>query len=144
MNSPHDSRPAASDSLQATSKPGSGLEQSMSRLLPLRRAPRILVVDDQPSIAGLMSQLLTMSGYEVVTASDAQQGEAEVRRQPPDLILSDVRMPGKSGYEFCRDLKSDPTTRLIPFVLITGLADSTDKVRGIEAGADDFLNKPVL
>ena len=144
MNPPHDSRPAASDSLQATSKPASGLEQSMSRLLPVRRAPRILVVDDQPSIAGLMSQLLTMSGYEVVTASDAQQAEAEVRQQAPDLILSDVRMPGKSGYEFCRDLKSDPATRLIPFVLITGLTDSSDKVRGIEAGADDFLNKPVL
>jgi len=102
------------------------------------------VVDDQPTIAGLMTQLLTMSGYDVVTAADAQQAEAEVRRQMPDLILSDVRMPGKSGYEFCRDLKGDPATRLIPFVLITGLADSSDKVRGIEAGADDFLNKPVL
>lgn len=102
------------------------------------------MVDDQPTIAGLMSQLLTMSGYDVVTASDVQQAEAEVRRQTPDLILSDVRMPGKSGYEFCRDLKSDPATRLIPFVLITGLTDSSDKVRGIEAGADDFLNKPVL
>ena len=102
------------------------------------------MVDDQPTIAGLMTQLLTMSGYDVVTAADAQQAEAEVRRQMPDLILSDVRMPGKSGYEFCRDLKGDPATRLIPFVLITGLADSSDKVRGIEAGADDFLNKPVL
>jgi putative two-component system response regulator len=144
MSFPHDSRPAASDNRRATSKPDAGLEQSMSRLLPVRRVPRILVVDDQPSIAGLMSQLLTMSGYEVVTAADAQQAEAEVRQQAPDLILSDVRMPGKSGYEFCRDLKSDPTTRLIPFVLITGLTDSADKVRGIEAGADDFLNKPVL
>src|ERR1700758_2093528 len=117
---------------------------TMGDLLPRRRAPRILVVDDQPSIAGLMSQLLTMRGYEVVTASDAQQAQAEVRRQAPDLILSDVRMPGKSGYDFCRELKSDPATRLIPFVLITGLTDSSDKVRGIEAGADDFLNKPVL
>jgi putative two-component system response regulator len=116
----------------------------MGTLLPVRRAPRILVVDDQPSIAGLMSQLLTMSGYEVVTASDAQQAEAEVQQRAPDLILSDVKMPGKSGYEFCRDLKSNPATRLIPFVLITGLTDSADKVRGIEAGADDFLNKPVL
>src|ERR1700729_2383040 len=88
-----------------------GCQQDMGELLLQRRPPRILVVDDQPSIAGLMSQLLTMRGYEVVTASDAQQAQAEVRRQAPDLILSDVRMPGKSGYDFCRELKSDPATR---------------------------------
>jgi putative two-component system response regulator len=114
-------------------------------VLPARRqAPRILVVDDHPTIAGLMSQLLTQRGYEVVTAENAEQAAAEVRREAPDLILSDVRMPGKSGYELCQELKSDPATRLIPFVLITGLTDSADKLHGIEAGADDFLNKPVL
>jgi putative two-component system response regulator len=109
-----------------------------------RRAPKILVVDDQSSIACMMSQLLSLRGYRVVTASNAEQAETEIRREPPDLILSDVRMPGKSGYELCRQMKDDPATRLIPFVLITGLSDSSDKVHGIEAGADDFLNKPVL
>jgi len=129
---------------QATSRSADGSYRYMGDLLPRRRAPRILVVDDQPSIAGLMSQLLTMRGYDVVTAASAEQAEAEVRRLLPDLILSDVMMPGKSGYELCRGLKDNPATRLIPFVLITGLTDSSDKVRGIEAGADDFLNKPVL
>jgi putative two-component system response regulator len=145
MKYPQDySPPLESDEAPATSRPDAGFEKSMGGLPPGRQVPRILVVDDNPAIAMLMSQLLSMRGYDVVTACDAQQAEAEVRVHAPDLILSDVRMPGKSGYELCRDLKSDPATRLIPFVLITGLTDSSDKVRGIEAGADDFLNKPVL
>jgi putative two-component system response regulator len=73
-----------------------------------------------------------------------EQAEREIRRHPPDLILSDVIMPGRSGYELCRQLKSEPATRLIPFVLITGLSDRENKVKGIEAGADDFLNKPIF
>lgn len=141
---PPSSRPASRDSLRPSPAPGAASYHGMGDLLPRRRPPRILVVDDQPSIAGLMSQLLGMRGYDVVTASSAEQAEDEVNRQTPDLILSDVMMPGKSGYDLCRTLKDNPVTRLIPFVLITGLTDSTDKVRGIEAGADDFLNKPVL
>src|SRR6202051_268794 len=129
---------------QTTAKGQAASYQDMNDLFLRRRAPRILVVDDQPSIAGLMSHLLTMRGYDGITPSNAEQAEAEVRKQLPDLILSDVMMPGKSGYEFCRTLKENPVTRLIPFVLIPGLSDSSDKVRGIEAGADDFLNKPVL
>jgi putative two-component system response regulator len=144
MNLPRDSRLTLSSDPLTTSRREWASDQGMSEVGPRRPAARILVVDDNASIAALMSQLLTMRGYEVVTAGDAQQAEAEVRRQAPDLILSDVRMPGKSGYELCRDLKENPATRLIPFVLITGLTDSAEKLHGIEAGADDFLNKPVL
>jgi putative two-component system response regulator len=133
----------SSDCFSGTSS-GRFSDRGVIEILKRRKAARILVVDDNPGIAGLMSQLLAMRGYEVVIASDAQQAEDEIRHDAPDLILSDVRMPGKSGYELCRDLKENPATRLIPFVLITGLSDSSDKVRGIDAGADDFLNKPVL
>jgi len=141
--SPPSRSPLRQDS-RTTSQPELASYPEVGDLLFRRRVPHILVVDDQAAIAGLMSQLLTMRGYEVVTATSAEEAEAEIRRQPPDLILSDVMMPGKSGYDLCRQLKEDPATRLIPFVLITGLSDSGDKVRGIDAGADDFLNKPVL
>ena len=118
--------------------------KDMVELLVHRGPARILVVDDNPDTMMLMRELLQIRGYDVVAVPDASQAEAEIRRQLPDLILSDVVMPGKSGYEFCRELKENPSTRLIPFVLITGLSDREDKLHGIEAGADDFLNKPIF
>jgi putative two-component system response regulator len=116
----------------------------MGELLIHRRVPRVLVVDDNPDMAELMRELLASRGYDVVTVRDAGEAEVEIHHHLPDLILSDVVMPGRSGYELCHQLKEDPTTRLIPFLLITGLSDREDKVKGIEAGADDFLNKPIF
>jgi putative two-component system response regulator len=118
--------------------------KDMGEVLLRRPPPRVLVVDDNVEIMMLMQELLATRGYDVVAVSDATEAELEVHRQAPDLILSDVIMPGKSGYELCRELKDDPATRLIPFVLITGLTDREDRLQGIECGADDFLNKPIF
>ncbi len=106
--------------------------------------PCVLVVEDNTENRALMDELLRSHGYEVNVAADAEAAEALIHQRAPDLVLLDVVLPGRSGYELCRSLKEDPATKLIPVVMITGLTDREDRVRGLETGADEFLNKPIF
>ncbi len=104
---------------------------------------KILIVDDDTAFRGLMAGLLRAQGFEIIAAGDGQDALVEFARHQPDLVLLDVEMPRLNGFEVCRRLKQQPDTRLTPVVLVTGLAATEDRIQGIEAGADDFLSKPV-
>ena len=104
---------------------------------------RILIVDDESMNVDLLGQQLADLGYETVVAGGGQEALDKVAEQAPDLILLDVMMPGIDGFEVCRRLKASDETRLIPIVIMTALHEIDDRVKGIEAGADEFLTKPV-
>ncbi|MDJ0720898.1 MAG: response regulator [Desulfobacterales bacterium] len=104
---------------------------------------RILVVDDDPKNVKLMCGLLARDGYELNTTEDGPAALAQVEAHPPDVILLDVMMPGMDGYEVTRRLKAGRDTQAIPIILITALDSPADRARGLEAGAEEFLTKPV-
>jgi len=104
---------------------------------------KILVVDDTPQNVKLLADLLQAKGYAVATAADGEAALARLAQEAPDLVLLDVMMPGLTGYEVCRRIRDEPKTALLPVVLVTALDPQQERVKGIEAGADDFLSKPI-
>ncbi len=102
----------------------------------------VLIVDDITGNTRLLESLLAPDGHTVRTAGDGAEALRLVRSEHPDLVLMDVMMPRVDGFEACRAIKQDPGTRLIPVVLVTALNDTASRIRGIEAGADDFVSKP--
>jgi len=110
----------------------------------IRHVPEtIVVVDDTDVTAEILRRYLVADGYHVEVAADGPSGLETIRRVSPDLVLLDVMMPGMDGFEVCRQIRSDPATRLTPVVLVTTLDSRDDRIAGVEAGADDFLTKPI-
>ncbi|MCB4757728.1 MAG: response regulator transcription factor [Elusimicrobia bacterium] len=103
---------------------------------------RILIVDDEPQICQLVKDLLEESGYTATTAHSTDEAFQKLRVTLPDMILLDVRLPTIGGLEFCRQLKQDVRTKKIPIIMLTVQDTETDKVIGLEVGADDYLTKP--
>jgi putative two-component system response regulator len=108
-----------------------------------RTTGNIVLVDDMEANLHLLSSILTREGYSVHTAGEGSVALDLIVTQLPDLVITDVMMPGMDGFELCRRIKSNPATRLTPVILVTSLAARGDRIAGINAGADDFLTKPV-
>ncbi len=104
---------------------------------------RILVVDDTPANVKLLVDVLTSKGYTVTSAPNGEEALVRIAVQEPDLVLLDIMMPGLSGYDVCRKIRANPATALLPVVLCTSLDPKQERINGIEAGADDFIPKPI-
>ena len=109
----------------------------------MHKPPRILIVDDNETNRDILRTRLGRQGYELMEAADGEEAMAAAREHLPDLILLDVMMPKVDGIEACRQLKADANLPFIPIILVTAKADSKDVVAGLEAGADEYLTKPV-
>jgi putative two-component system response regulator len=109
----------------------------------MKDKPVILVVDDKPQNIELLEAYLVPQGYEIVKAANGEEALGKLSGNQIDLILLDVMMPGMDGFEVTRRVRQDNTHRLLPIILVTSLRETEDRVKGIEAGCDDFLSKPV-
>lgn len=104
---------------------------------------RVLVVDDNPQNVKLLADMLTVSGYEVITAVNGEEALEKTAFDKPELILLDIMMPGMNGYEVCRRLKADKETKDIPILFVTALGDAGDEEHGFKLGGEDYITKPI-
>src|SRR5262245_38357 len=104
---------------------------------------KVLVVDGLPQNVKLLADLLAAKGYAVVTASSGPEALDKVEKERPDLVLLDVMMPEMSGYDVCRKIRENPATGILPVVMVTSLDPAQERIKGLEAGDDDLLTKPV-
>ena len=109
----------------------------------MRTPPRVLIADDNTANLRILRMRLTADGYDVVTAADGEEALAVTRDSGPDLILLDIMMPKVDGMEVCRRLKKEQGSSFTPIILVTAMTDAKDIVAGLEAGADEYLTKPV-
>ncbi|MHC4963141.1 MAG: response regulator [Planctomycetota bacterium] len=109
----------------------------------MRTPPLILIVDDNPTNVDILQTRLASHNYDILTAADGEAGLVLAREKQPDLILLDIMMPKVDGIEVCRILRADPSLAFMPIIMVTAKADSKDIVAGLEAGADEYLTKPV-
>ena len=116
------------------------LRQANERMLP---PAKILIIDDEPLNVDYLQQELKDLGYTTISATNGQEALDKVAAEVPDLILLEVMMPVMDGFTTCRRLKENEATQLIPIIIMTVLRETDDRIRGIEAGVDDFLSKPV-
>jgi twitching motility two-component system response regulator PilH len=105
--------------------------------------PRVLIVDDSPTEIKKISQILSRSGYQVLTAETGEEGIEMVKRESPDVVLMDIVMPGLNGFQATRQLSRDPETQSIPVIIVTTKDQETDRLWGQRQGAKGYLTKPV-
>lgn len=103
----------------------------------------VLVVDDDKTNLAVIEKMLVSQGFKVELAASGKEALESVRKKLPDVILLDVMMPGMDGFEVCRRLKASEATRLVPIIIVTALREREDKIKGIEAGCDEFISKPI-
>jgi adenylate cyclase len=109
----------------------------------VRTPAKILIVDDTPKNVKLLADVLSARGYVVTTASSGAEALRQVETEKPDLVLLDVVMPEMSGYEVCRKIRENSATEILPVIMVTALDPSEERIKGLDAGADDFLTKPI-